>query len=64
MRTGQDPQRAVGLIGIVEVEPHSEHLLEKFDGRLDVRNAILDTPRAEAGHLGTGAKCQCQILMV
>lgn len=45
------------------MESDGEHLLEKIDGRLDVRNAILRAPRAEAGHLGAGAQRQRQILV-
>ena len=63
MRAGQDAQSAVRLVGVVKVEPNGEHLLEKFDGSLDVGNAVLCAPRAEAGHLRPSAKRQGQILM-
>src|SRR5438552_3180924 len=63
MRARQDAQSTVGLIGVVEVEPHAEHLLEKCNGRLDVRNAVLCAPRTETGYLGSGANRQRQILV-
>ena len=63
MRAGQDAQSTVGLIGVVKVEPDGQHLPEKFDGRLNVGNAILRAPRPEAWNLGAGAKSQRQILV-
>jgi len=63
MRAGQDAQGTIGIIGGIEVESNGEHLLEKLDRRLDVRNAVLDAPRAETGNLGAGAERQRQILM-
>ena len=35
MRPGQYPQGTVGLVGIVEVEPHGEHPLKEFDRGLN-----------------------------
>ena len=63
MRAGQYAQSTVGRVGVIEVKPNGKHLLEEFDGRLNVSNAILCAPRAEAGNLGAGAKRQRQILV-
>src|SRR5438105_280316 len=41
VRTRQDPQCAVGFVGIVQMQAHCEHLLEKFHGWLNMRNALL-----------------------
>jgi hypothetical protein len=63
MRAGQNPQSSVGFIGVIEVQPNGEHLLEEFDGRLDVKNTPFGAPRAKARNLGTGANGQHQILV-
>lgn len=63
MRPGQDAQGAIRFVGVVEVKPHGEHLLEEIDRRLDMRNTMLRAPLPEAGKLGAGAKGQRQILM-
>jgi hypothetical protein len=63
MRSGQDAQCTIRLVGVVEVKPDSEHLLEEFDWRLDVRNTILRAPRPKPRMLGANAKRQRQILM-
>lgn len=63
VRAGQHTERAVGIVGIIEMKAHGKHLLEQFDGRLDVGNAILGAPRPEAGQIDTGAKGERQVLM-
>jgi hypothetical protein len=55
MRAGQDTQSSIGRVSVIEVEPDGQHLLEKFNGRLNVRNPLLRAPRAETGHRGAGA---------
>src|SRR2546425_9541585 len=45
------------------MEPDGEHLLKKFDGRLNVGHAVLDAPWAKAGDHDAGAKRQRQILV-
>lgn len=63
MRTGKDAQSPIGLVGVVEVKPNAEHPLQEFDGWLNMRNAILHAPRAEAGNIDAVPKCQSQVLM-
>ena len=41
VRAGEDPQRAVGLVGVVEVEPDRQHPPPQLDRGLDVRDAPL-----------------------
>jgi len=63
MRAGQHAQCAVQFVGVVEMDPDGEHLLEKFDRGLDVGHAVLDAPWAKAGDFDAGAKRQRQVLV-
>ena len=63
VRPRQHAQSAVGFIRIVEVKPHDQHLFEKFNGRLNMRDALFDAPRAKAGNMGALAKRQRQVLV-
>ena len=56
MRAWENPQGPIGFVRVVKVESEGEHLLEKLDGRLDVRNTVLRAPRPEAGNVSAGSK--------
>src|SRR5439155_18700823 len=59
----QDSQCTVGLVALVEMQSGGEHLFEKVDGWLNVRNAVLDAPRSETRGISPGTKCQGEVLV-
>lgn len=60
---GEDSQGAVLRGGVVEVEAEGDHLHENGDGGLDVRNAVLDRPRSEAGDVPPLLDGEGEVLM-
>ena len=63
VRARHDKQRRVVLAAIVEVRAQRDHALENFKGRLDVEDAGLDRPRAEAFALDPFANGDGAVLM-
>ncbi|MDB6149647.1 MAG: hypothetical protein JWQ44_1095 [Chthoniobacter sp.] len=63
MRSRQNSERTVGRVGVIEVKPDREHLLQQLHGRLHMRNPLLYGPRSEARHIRPSADGQSQILM-
>ena len=63
MRTGDYPQGAVSLVGVIQVNPYREHPLEHRRRRLHVRYALLHGPSLEIRRLDPLADGDRQVLM-
>jgi hypothetical protein len=63
MRSGYYPERTVGRIAIIEMQPNGDHLRQQGHGRLHMGNPILHAPRTEARCLDLAGHSDRQILM-
>lgn len=63
MRAGQYSQGTVACIGIIQVQPHGQHLLQQLHRWLYMRHTFLHTPGPKSSHLDLLFESKCQILV-
>jgi hypothetical protein len=56
-------QRAVGLIGVVQMQTQSQHIFQHLDRRLHVMNARLDGPRTISFNVNSLSNSDREVLM-
>src|SRR3569623_482494 len=62
VRSRRDPQWGVVVRYGIEMDAHRQHRVEQGEGRIDMGDAGLDRPGAEAGRLAAFAHCDGAVL--
>lgn len=63
MRARKNSQSTVARIRVIQMQTHSEHLLQQLHWWLHMRHIFLHAPRSKSWHLGLFFESQRQILM-